>query len=121
MRYWDHPDYEQVSPGVWWWRGRPVAQQRDNSGALFRNQRKNRDTQPDYQGEVVVGGHDYWISGWLRESPKGVKYMALAFKGKAPKPPYQAPQSAYKGEQQQLPVDREPGSDDDKGEDNPPA
>ncbi|HEX8783500.1 MAG TPA: hypothetical protein VF764_09020 [Steroidobacteraceae bacterium] len=94
---------------------------RDNSGALFKNKRKTRDTQPDYEGECVVGGHDYYISAWLRESQNGVKYMSLAFKGKATPPAYHAPQSAYKGTQQTLPVDREPGSDDDKGEDEPPA
>lgn len=119
IRYWDHPDYQQVSPGVWWWK--PVNKPRDNSGALFKNTRKKTETQPDYQGEALIAGHDYYISAWLRKSAQGVTYMSLAFKGKAPKPDYHPPHSAYQGKQQTLPVDREPGSDDDKGEDDPPA
>ena len=92
----------------------------DNSGVLYRNKSKKRDTQPDYQGAVVVGGHDYDISGWLREGTDGVKYLALAFKGKAAKPPYHAPRTAYPGQPAKTaPVDREPGSDDDKSEDIP--
>ena len=96
-----------------------MARPNDNSGVLYRNKSKKRDTQPDYQGAVVVGGRDYDLSGWLRESADGVKYLALAFKGKAEKPPYHAPRTAYPGQPKAVPAEREPGADDDKGEDIP--
>ena len=49
----------------------------DNSGALFKNDRKEQEKQPDYKGSLTVNGAEYWISAWLNESSKGVKYMGL--------------------------------------------
>ena len=49
----------------------------DNSGALFKNDRKEQEKQPDYKGSLTVNGSEYWISAWLNESSKGVKYMGL--------------------------------------------
>lgn len=96
-------------------------QPRDNAGALFKNQRKQRESQPDYQGEAMVNGHAYYLSAWIRKSAQGMTFMSIAFKGKATPPPYHAPTSAYQGQQKPLlPVNREPGSDDDKGEEPPP-
>jgi hypothetical protein len=49
-----------------------------NSGALFKNAKKQKDTQPDYRGSLNVEGTDYWISAWLKTSKKGEKFMSLA-------------------------------------------
>lgn len=57
-----------------------------NSGALFRNDRKETDKHPDYRGEINVGGTDYWISAWLKTSGKGTKFMSLAVTPKDDKP-----------------------------------
>lgn len=57
-------------------------EQKDMSGSLFRNNRKEKDTHPDYSGTVRIDGHDMWISGWLREQKDGTKYFSLAFKRK---------------------------------------
>lgn len=53
-----------------------------DSGALFRNKDKQTPKHPDYQGSVNVGGKDYWLSAWLKESKAGEKYMSLAVKPK---------------------------------------
>lgn len=50
---------------------------KDNSGALFKNDRRETDKQPYYTGDIRVAGTDYRISAWLNESQKGVKYMGL--------------------------------------------
>ncbi len=49
-----------------------------NRGALFKNDRKEKETQPDYKGSLNVGGVDYWVSSWLATSKAGAKYMSLA-------------------------------------------
>lgn len=55
---------------------------KDNTGSLFRNSRKESERHPDYNGSVRIDGHDYWISGWLRDTKDGQKYFSLAFKRK---------------------------------------
>lgn len=56
-------------------------EQRDNSGSVFVNDRKEKDTHPDRQGSAMIDGVEYWISGWLKTSAKG-PFLSLAFKKK---------------------------------------
>lgn len=59
-------------------RGGGGRQRRDNSGALFKNDRARGDKDPDYKGEITVAGRDYWISAWLNESERdGQRYLGL--------------------------------------------
>jgi hypothetical protein len=57
---------------------------KDNSGALFRNDDKdpNDDKDRDYSGSLNVDGTDYWISGYVRTSKSGKKYLSLSIKPK---------------------------------------
>lgn len=64
-----------------------------NRGALFKNSRKEKDSQPDYRGSLNVGGTDYWISSWLQTSKAGDKYMSLSVQ---PKDEQKAPTIAEK-------------------------
>lgn len=50
-----------------------------NSGVLFKNDRKMKDSQPDYRGEANINGTDVWVSAWIKESKNGKKFMSLAF------------------------------------------
>ena len=54
---------------------------KDMSGTLGKNDRKSKETHPDYSGSCVVDGTDYWISGWIKESARG-KFFSLSFKQK---------------------------------------
>lgn len=58
-----------------------------NSGALFKNKRKESDKHPDYTGALNVNGHDYWLSAWINETKSGEKIMKLAVKQKDGNPP----------------------------------
>ena len=60
-----------------------------NRGALFRNDDKdqNDDKDRDYSGTLDVEGNEYWISGWVRTSKNGKKYLTLSIKPKQDKPP----------------------------------
>lgn len=53
-------------------------EKRDNSGALFKNDRKESDKHPDYKGDLSIDGRDYWVSAWIKKSAKGMSFMSLA-------------------------------------------
>jgi uncharacterized protein (DUF736 family) len=56
--------------------------QNDMSGSLFRNERKEKDNHPDYNGSCVIHGEEMWISAWLKTGKDGKKFMSFSFKPK---------------------------------------
>jgi uncharacterized protein (DUF736 family) len=61
-------------------------EQKINSGAIFKNDKKTADNQPDYRGKINVEGKELEISLWVKTAQSGVKYMSAAIKE-----PYVAP------------------------------
>lgn len=57
-------------------------EQRDMSGSLFRNKKKEKDSHPDTQGSCQIDGVDFWVSGWTKTTQGGEKWISLAFKRK---------------------------------------
>jgi hypothetical protein len=55
-----------------------------NTGALFRNDQKEKDADRDYAGSIDVNGVSHWVSGWIKVSQKGTKYLSLSVKPKEP-------------------------------------
>lgn len=56
-------------------------EQRDNSGSIFVNDRKEKDTHPDRTGTAMIDGVMYYVSGWIKQGNKG-QFLSLAFKRK---------------------------------------
>ena len=58
---------------------------KDNSGVLFKNDKKETDKHPHYKGNITVEGKDYWLSAWVKDGKSG-KFMGLAVSPKEPAP-----------------------------------
>jgi hypothetical protein len=61
-------------------------EQKDNSGAVFVNDRKTADNHPDRTGSAKINGEDFWVHGWLKKTKDGKPYLSLAFKKKNEQP-----------------------------------
>lgn len=54
-----------------------MAYDNKNSGAFFKNEKKETDKHPDYRGTINADGTDYWASVWVSTSKKGQKYFSV--------------------------------------------
>jgi len=61
-------------------------EQKPNSGAIFKNDRKTADNQPDYRGKINVDGKNWEISLWVKEGSQAGKYFSAAIKEPYVKP-----------------------------------
>ena len=50
-----------------------------DSGSLFRNQRRRTDKDPEFRGQCTVGGTGYWIAAWQNRDKNGNAYLRLRF------------------------------------------
>jgi hypothetical protein len=57
------------------------ADKKDNSGALFSNKDKP-DAKSEYGGSAIIGGVDFWVNAWVKETKDGRKYFSLSFRPK---------------------------------------
>lgn len=78
-----------------------MSQQRDNSGTLGKNQRRQKDTHPEYNGQCVIDGKAYWISAWVKDGQSG-KFFSLSFR---PKEQQSARPAAPEPREEQNPFD----------------
>lgn len=53
--------------------------QKDNSGVLFKNDKKTTEKHPDYNGNCLIGGVDYFMAAWIKKSESGRTYMSFSF------------------------------------------
>ena len=59
-------------------------EQKDMSGSLFKNDRREKDTHPHATGSALIDGVEYWVSAWTKEGKNG-KFQSLAFRKKEEK------------------------------------
>lgn len=55
-----------------------------NSGALFENEKREKETHPHMRGSCTIKTPDgeiveYWVSAWQKTSKKGEDFFSLAF------------------------------------------
>lgn len=48
-----------------------------NRWTLFKNDRKDSDKHPDYNGTLNVDGVEFWISGWIKEGKRGKFFFRI--------------------------------------------
>ena len=71
-----------------------------NRGSLWKNDDKEKETQPDFKGSLNVNGVEFWVSGWKRKEGANPKAPALSFTVKEKEqtnrmpPPVQSPPAA---------------------------
>lgn len=55
---------------------------KNNTGSLFKNDRREKDTHAHARGSALIDGVEYWVDAWTNESANGTKYQSLKFKRK---------------------------------------
>jgi hypothetical protein len=78
--------------------------QYDNNmrGILGRNERREKDSQPEFTGRCEIDGKEFWISAWVKESAKG-KFFSLSFKPKEEQQAKQAPRRQREEDSDPIP------------------
>jgi hypothetical protein len=51
----------------------------ENRGSIWRNEKKETDSHPDFTGTINVGGVEYWLNGWKRAPDASPKSPAMKF------------------------------------------
>ncbi len=49
------------------------------TGALFKNNKRTTEKQPEYTGNCEINGQEFWVSAWIRESKNGNKFFSMAY------------------------------------------
>ena len=52
--------------------------EKNNTGAIFKNDNKTTDKHPEYKGKVLVNNKEMEIALWLKTSAKGVKFFSVS-------------------------------------------
>ena len=58
---------------------------KEGQGSLFPNKRKETESQPNLTGTILLGGVEHWISGWVKLTASGEKWISLSVKPKEAK------------------------------------
>ena len=60
-----------------------MSENKNNSGALFRNDKRETEKHPEYTGKITIEGVEYYLSAWVNEMRNGQKYFSIKATPKA--------------------------------------
>lgn len=66
-------------------------QHKENSGSLFKNDKREKDSQPQAKGSALIDGVEYWVSAWTNTKDDGTRWQALRFERKEQQQAQQQP------------------------------
>lgn len=67
-----------------------------NSGALFKNDKGDNPSRPDYKGTFTDGsGQDLWLSAWVKNDKNGNSYMSISAQPKEKKEQAHTPKKEF--------------------------
>jgi hypothetical protein len=69
----------------------------DNEGAIWKNEKREKDTHPHFTGSATIEGVEYWVSAWKRGDDASDKAPALKFSFKPKQERQSAPAAPAKG------------------------
>jgi hypothetical protein len=52
--------------------------EKQNKGAIFKNENKSNDKHPDYRGKINWGGIEIEVSMWVNKSKEGKSYFSVS-------------------------------------------
>ena len=53
---------------------------KENTGSLFKNDKREKETHPHAKGKALIDGVWYWVSAWTNIGKQsGEKYQSLSF------------------------------------------
>lgn len=52
---------------------------KNNSGSLFKNDKREKDSHPNAKGKALIDGQWFWVSSWTKETRDGAKWQSLSF------------------------------------------
>jgi len=68
------------------------------SGALFKNDKGDNPSRPDYKGSFTDGqGNEFWVASWVKTSKDGKPFMSISM---TPKESKEAPKQAHTPKQE---------------------
>ena len=50
-----------------------------NKGAIWKNDRKEAETHPDYTGSINIDGVEYWLNAWRKSEDPSERAPVLKF------------------------------------------
>lgn len=53
---------------------------KNNTGSIFANERREKDTHPNAKGTAMIDGREFWVDAWTNTAANGKKYQSLRFK-----------------------------------------